>query len=46
MSRKERDALIDEMRLVLASYGRGEISAATANELVQLLTIALEEVDK
>lgn len=46
MSRKKHDALIEEMRLVLASYGRGEISAAAANELVKILTEALAEVDK
>lgn len=40
-----REEIIEEMRLTLAAYGRGEISASAANELVAILTQVLEEVE-
>ena len=42
---KKRDEIIEEMRLTLAAYGRGEISASTANALVAILSQALDEVE-
>ena len=41
----KRDTLIEEIRLTLAAYGRGEITEQQANAVVALLSEALREVE-
>lgn len=42
----ERDLIIEEMRVTLAAYGRGEITEQEANASVRALTDALNEVTR
>lgn len=42
----DRDTLVEEIRLTLAAYGRGDITEQQANAVVALLSEALREAER